>query len=91
MNKVEITQAFDFAHEGVRIERLEVGAIVEGRCAEVALETGKGVEVEARRKKSKASAKKNQGDESGDSGEGTGEEGQDGADGEDGGGEAEGN
>lgn len=40
--KARVTQAFKFAHEGVRVVVVPVGAVVTGRCAEVALQEGWG-------------------------------------------------
>lgn len=43
--RVEVTSEFKFARDGIHVVDVAVGAIVEGRCAEVALLLGKGHEL----------------------------------------------
>ncbi len=45
--KVQVTQAFRFAPDGNHTITVETGTVVEGRCAEVALKAGWGVELRA--------------------------------------------
>jgi hypothetical protein len=44
--KVQITKAFRWARDGIYVEDLHVGDVVEGRPAEIALEQGWGRSVE---------------------------------------------
>lgn len=45
--KARVTKAFRFAVDGNHVINVDVGAIVHGRCAEVALQQGWGVPPEA--------------------------------------------
>lgn len=46
--RVECTRAFQWAREGIHVESVAVGEVVEGRAAEIALEAGWGREVSAK-------------------------------------------
>jgi hypothetical protein len=47
--KAEIVKPFAYAHDGIRIEEIQVGAIVEGDCAVQALAGGWGRAVDEER------------------------------------------